>query len=375
MIKFPNIEQYIEYIAGWKDINGKQIGWYSQDPVISLASYDKKFVSSVAEQTMGSTPLTDRQATLAEKMIATYARQLRHHGIDQPGHKNYRLGLRPNRDRTRSLTRCGKNLNFKFPFSEQMIAEIKAFAKVSQGSVGWDHEEKIWKIAITEYNVSWAVTYAKANNVFLDEETEKMFASILEVEQVPYAIELNVKDGKCFIDNVPESMTDYINNRLGGFDDIYTLVDMAPVLGYTVNNDIIEIMKAEHSPAFIKLCTNRLIDFTPVDNKLEDLVEWAITMNRLPIVVYNANILQQPKLDVYKKYFTDDEIQIIPTSTLVADINPNAKVIYSHQILPEWDGVIRLLIAHQNLTFGVKKQIFMSKAEKIAYYVDRITKR
>jgi len=367
---FPHIETYLEFIGGHRDAQGKQTFSWMNPNRIKLATYDVNFIDSVTEQTMRNVGLTDKQAFLAEKLIATYEKQLKKLGIDQPDHKNYRLGIRTI-NRSKCLTLVDNKLHMRFPFDEDLINEIKLFAKTSQGIVFWDHENKVWSFANTEYNLSWAVMLAQSNGMQVDAEVMELFNLILEAEQTPYAIELKYGDDGCYIENAPSSMVEYLEAN-GGFDDIYKLVDYSGALGYTVSEEISQLMQTELGSPFMKLCADRAINMTPSTGacKMEDILEWAIAVDRTPIVVYNPNFLKVD-MTVFEKYFKPEEIQTIslkgdPTLPIVVD--PVAQIVYTNKVLPDWQGRMPLLITYANLMHGANKRRFLVCAEKVVYY-------
>jgi hypothetical protein len=371
----PSIEDYIEFIAGYKDQNGKIIGWFSPTSPIQLASYDTGFFQSVGEQISVGTALSDKQAALAEKLIATYARQLKKHNVEQPDHKKYRLGQRTV-DRSTSLTLATEEnvLRFRFPYDVRMINDIKAFMKDSQGDVTWNKDAKAWEFAVTEYNVSWTAAYAKMKGICLDKDTQELFELIMEAEQTPYKIELSVEDGKCVISNAPDSMLDYIAQHVDA-TDLYQMVDNAGVLGYTVSDELKEIFAQTHPPSFVKLCEQRTIEANPNDTDLTEILEWAKAVGRTPIIAYNPNYTKTD-MAAYRNAFAEDEIQIVKAGDSTDSVDFTKKLIYTNKILPLPSDVrIRLLITYANLMHGSTKRGLLTQADKIVYYCETLPKR
>lgn len=130
MAQYDYVEDYIMLIAGY-DVNTKVSAWASgltiissATPQVQLANYDVSFVDSAAAQVHGGVALTDRQATLAERLITKYERQLRKLGVEQPSSFKYKLGIRK-LDRTSSLTKDGDVMVLKFPYNESLIAQVR----------------------------------------------------------------------------------------------------------------------------------------------------------------------------------------------------------------------------------------------------------
>jgi hypothetical protein len=371
----PDIEHYLEFIGGAKDANGKTISWFCPTPVIQLASYDTKFIESINEQIQQQTPMSDRQAALAEKLIKNYERQLKKLGIAQPDHKKYRYGQRVV-DRSSSLTLSKDEdvLRFKFPFDNKMINDIKLFLKDSQGKVAWNKDTKSWEFAVTEYNVSWVAAYAKMKSICLDKETQELFELITAAEREPYKIELSVENGQCVISNAPDSMLEYIEKNIDS-TNLYEMVDNAGVLGYTVSDEIKEIFAQTHSPSFVKLCEQRTIEANPNDTDLTEILEWAKAVGRTPIMVYNPNYTRTT-MDAYKNAFGEDQIQIVGTGDPVESVDFTKQLIYTNKILPLPEGMrFPLLITYANLMHGSTKRSLLTQSDKIVYYCETLPKR
>lgn len=376
---FPFIEDYIEFIAGYKDIRGNYVGTWNV-PAISLASYDVSFVQSVATQTLEKgVSLSYKQAILVENLISKYERQLTKLHVEQPNHRAYRHPLREV-THVSSLTFEDEMLYFRFPFDNTKILEIKAFLPHAHGRVMWNKDKKAWVFAPTEFNVNWVVAYAQRYNIPVSKEVQEMFDLIIEAEKTPFKIELNMdEDGKFYIENAPESMQAYLDMYIG-LDDVLKLVDNAGVLGYTINKEIEEIVKAEYGSTFLKLCADRNIDLVPnskENHSLSDIIEWAIAVDRLPICVYNPNFLTADLFE-YKKYFTDDEIKVVTlkdNADFSEIVDEKIKVSYTNKIIPDWEGRMPLLITYANLMHGSTKKMFLDKAEKIVYYCATLPRR
>ena len=367
---YPDIETYIEVIAGWRDILGKTAHFWPSGPILKMAEFDEKFVSSMGEQLSVHKAMTDRQAATSERIIATYAMQLLARGIEQPDHKNYKFGIRTI-NRHSCLTLADNKLKFKFPFNADMVNSIKEFAKTSQGHVRWNSDEMVWEFANTEYNLSWAVTLAQSRHIEVASNCLELFNRIIEVEATPYKIEL-VYDGKFSITNAPDSMVEYIE-KSSGFDNIYSLVDMAGALSFSISDDIYKPMVSELGETFMKLCTSHTVGI-PVTNNLSEILEWAIAVNRLPICVYAPNFTK-PRLGCLPDYFAEDEIQIIaPTEHIPKPfkVDPRVKVIYTTQVIPEWEERLPLLISQVNLMHGTAKRAFTEVAEKVVYHCQQL---
>jgi hypothetical protein len=325
-------------------------------------------VQSVSEQLdFRQLGLTSKQSILVDKIIKKYERQLHKLGVEQPNHSNYKFPIRESITEN-SVKLVNDTLRYKFPFDNRIILAVKEFKREAQGTVEWNGAERSWVIALTEYNLNWIVSFASANNAVIDPGVMELYNQILEAEKVPFSITLRVKDGTCYIENGPSSMVEYLENNVG-FNNILALVDSAGICGYSIDNNIKEMITAEYGPAFIHFCKDRNIDFDPLKegkDAIKKVISWAKEVNRFPICVVNPFPTTED-LNIYKEIFGEDEIQIVGNKLSIG-IDPNAKLVYSNRVLTEWEGRLPLLITYANLHHGGNKRKFLNKAEKVVYY-------
>jgi hypothetical protein len=248
MISFNYVEDYLEVIAGKKSLPGagqQAPGHFWLGPVfapiINLARYDNSFLDSVTNATLAGSALTDKQSELAIKLINKYTRQLSGHGITvyDLSSPRYRKPLRII-DRSQNVEFDGTSLLLKFPYNTALIEQIRDMGKESQGRVRFDRDARVWKVAPTEYNINWVYSFAKANNFQIAPEVQEFMDAILACESVPHVICLRPN---MQIENASKSLVNYINQELGGFNDsnLMRLIDNAPILGYTIDEQILEI--------------------------------------------------------------------------------------------------------------------------------------
>ena len=186
MKKFNTVEDYLEIIVGHRDpITGNVkssssmlgfISGFSFEPAISLARYDVNVLSTMTNTTVSKDPLTERQGELACKIILKYERQLAKIGVDVSPVNNpvWRVPLR-RMDYSQSISIKDDVIIVKFPFNTTLIDEIKKFAKDSQGSSVWSPSNKVWEVALTEYNLSWLVTWGVKNGFNIDDRAKLIF--------------------------------------------------------------------------------------------------------------------------------------------------------------------------------------------------------
>lgn len=374
MYKFETVEDYLEIIAGYKEIaSGKKTStWFlGFNPIISLARYDTDVLDSMSSAATQGQALTERQGTLACKIILKYQRQLAAKMVDVSPVENpvWRQPLRK-MDYSRTVFMQDDRIKLRFPYDAKMIESIRDFRKDSQGLCEFNREEKLWNIALTEYNLSWVYTWAKHHQFEIDPAVQLLFDKLFELEQTQYAIELVCTDQGLDITNCPPSLREYIETKLGGFglDNLSVLVDASSELGYTVNSDLSTALIAEYGPRFVRLSNFRELRLNPesrtVDDDFASVLDYAVKTNRLPVVIYEPD-LSNRLLNRLEELYPHDQIQTW-SNKKVFEIEPGKKFI--HAIRPV-RGMQRIpmLISAAGMIFGGDKQIMMQSAAKIVY--------
>lgn len=372
MKTFPTIEDYLEVLAGKRDlITGilRPTSWLGHEfkPIVSLARYDVNFLDSVTNTTCAGNALTDRQAELSVKLVQKYHRQLANKGIelanvDPPRFRN------PLRivDRTKSVYIVEGVIELKFPYDNKLIEYIRAMAKESQGALKFDKDIKRWQIALTEYNLNWVHEMARQYEFEISDEITDLMNRILDMEKQGYAIQLVDTGAGYTINNASNSLIRYLEEHGGlGYDNKYQLADLAPVLGYTVSAEIEAQIEAELGGSAALLIKNREYDMHNAPDAVERIVKYAEATNRWPIVAYNPT--PDETLDDWMKYFKEDEVFVLKNKKEShLDILPHHKVIYTHKPLRYLDS-IPLLISHSGMLVGFDKQFMVGRTEKIIY--------
>lgn len=339
---FKYVEDYIEFIAGLRDRQGNVKGMFDTLPSpISLARYDVKVIESMAEQTVyHNKAYTDKQSELAARLVEKYRRQFSQltppvvlpEKLDQ-----FRYGIRQI-DRTKKIFVHNEKVIVKFPYDTKLIDTVKKQVKVGKGMAKFDAESKEWHMALTEDMINWAVTVGEANGFEIDSSIMTYYNKILEKEKEDYKIELVKTDTGYTITNAAPSLIEYINEHHGGFghDNLLHLVDASEVLGYTVDKWLYNELFAQVDVSFGLMISRRKHTFKSDKVKLEQVLEYARKVNRLPIHVYETGL---PKSN------TDEIIYL----------NRNADA----NVIP------KLLVSTTALMVGTKKQAWLANAEKI----------
>jgi len=358
MKTFPYIEDYLEIIAGYRDLSGTtaHLAFAEYKPIVNLARYDVKILESMSWSTLEGTALTERQGELAVKLVLKYARQLAQKGIDVgPAESpHWRCPLRK-MDYSRRLYINDDQLYLRFPYENQLIEDVRHFGKDSQGSVHWNKEQKVWQIALTEYNLSWMHTWASFQGFEIAAEVTQLLDAIKQVEQSDYAVELSINNNQLVIQNAQQSLIHYVETNLGGFglDNLLRLVDQSAVLGYTLSAEIESAVTETYGTQIYNLLSSREIKINPesptFESELDQVFEYARLVDRWPVVVYESSGSQQLKIAVESRM------------DLAAD-----RFIYSNKPNRSLQS-IPLLVSSAGLIFGGDKQIMIQRAEKVVY--------
>jgi hypothetical protein len=369
---YPHVEDYIEIIAGHKDPAGKsKYSIFSMPEVpINLARYDVKVVESFADQCQRGTGFTDRQAKLATDLVIKYERQLFKLGVDITPVKTQAVFRVPLREIDLSSRAWIENdiICIKFPFNNETIEAIRTEAKLSKGSINWQHEAKYWSADLTEYNVNWVHAFARAYNFDIDPSLTKVMNLLLEAEKTPHKIELRAGSDNLHIVNAHESLTEYIDNHLGGLttDNLLTVVDNAPILGYTVDKVIEEVVIEAYGTRFWSLCANRelKVDTMTSHTLVKDIIEYARATNRFPIYVYEPDLSERLKTE-FHKYFAGS---MITMTNNLKSIPEGIQVVYTTKIPRTPVDRIPLMISSAGMMYGGDRQVWIQTAEKIVYF-------
>ena len=297
MTKFPDLESYVEYIAGYIDINGKKVGGFFiyPTPVISLARYDTNVVENLATQTLNEqVAYSDKQAGLAAKIVQKYTRQLAKLGVEVPAElPPYRLGIRAV-DRSKRLYIENDQLCMRFPFDPKLIESLREQRKEATGTMLFDREARVWRLGMTEQNLCWAVFFAEQAGFEQTPEVQELYQKVLEVERSDFAIRLQATDTGFEITNASEYLVNYINEHLGGFgaDNLLALVDNAGSLGYSVDPALMEVIATMHGDKVALMASSRVVPLEKSDGyTLDDIVAYANLTDRMPAYVYDTQTL------------------------------------------------------------------------------------
>lgn len=340
---FTYIEEYVEFIGGYRDSSGKKLGLFSQVPSpLSLARYDVSIVSSLACQTAeDNKSYTDKQSLLAVKLVDKYRKQLANLKTpiflpEKAESLPFKLGIRQV-DRSKKVYLDDNKFVVKFPYDTKLIEIVKKQIREGYGLAKFDNEEKCWKMAMTEHMLNWIMAICPQNGFEIDGDVLELYNKMLEAEKQDFKIELDIVGDTPVISNAPNGLLEYIEEKLGGMslDNLLLLVDNSEVLGYTISDAVKEAVKIQY-PEFEKLIRKRKVNLKKDVDALAKVVEYARSVNRLPIHVYETGL---------PKKSTDEIIYL--NRGLGYEVSP------------------KLLVTTTSLMIGSRKESWLTNSEKI----------
>lgn len=363
MITFHTVEDYIECMAGVKTS-------HLHIPPVTLARYDRSPVHSFVAQIATGAGFTDRQSQLALRLLSTYKRQLANVGVDVTdiiATPRFKYALRQI-DRTKSATldTAGNTIALKFPFNSAHIDTIREFADSSEGAVYFDRDAKLWKFALTESCVNFAVAFSTAAGFDVQGELTEFADAITAEDENTFLIELQHSDTGLAISNASTALLEYIETNNGLVQgNLPWLVDSSAKSGYTVSPQILE------STAHAEFAVPFEIKLKKQNGAMQRLVDYAHAYNKFPIVSYQHETADAMQKEI-NQFFNPDEIVDLVRGLPSSPITEKTKVIHvirgtSYKSLPD---TIPLLLCYTNMMFGGVKSMMVQNADKVCYYCD-----
>lgn len=350
---------------------------------VKLASYDVQVLESLYQQVeWDNRPLTDRQADLVLRLIEKYTRQLKNFGIDNsavldPASRQYRYPVRKI-SRDFLIYRENDQIVVRFPYVQKIIDYIRIGRKSLDGSCEWDPEGRVWRLGFTESNLSFVMTLATVDNFQVDEDLLALFEQLGEVERQGYEIRLFKTADGYDIENAAQSLKDYVQTHLGGSgpDNLVRLVDHSPILGYTVAQDLLEQVRAEHGENVLRLLTSHRNNIEPSSLPISDIYRYAVLVDRFPILIYCPNPDDQIIEDIFHSGIIDPD-QIYQTGGRGRrQFDPDNHRVFFTKVLDRSRQVdTALKISFHNMTYGANSMRWLSSPGKIVYYCTELIPR
>lgn len=205
-----------------EDIIDKAFGvssWFAVDPAPAMPSYDYTLISSFAEQLTKNNALTEKQATVAERILSKYSSEISRcigqditSALAQP---TYRLGKRViNQAKTVQIVELNNNekvISVTFPYNENLVTQIKSYRSefnkkiialsgyVHNNQIDWNPETRSWIFALREDFADWIYETLKPLDFVFDQEFENIHAEIKNIkETMEKYIPMVIFDNHCF---------------------------------------------------------------------------------------------------------------------------------------------------------------------------------
>jgi hypothetical protein len=202
-------------------------------------------------------------------------------------------------------------------------------------------------------------TWASSNEFEISDSVNELNQVILDAEKTPYKIELRYGEQELEITNCPNSLREYINEHLGGFghDNLLRLVDASSLLGITIEDDLRTVIHQNWGSRFLQLASRTEIRVNPdartVDDDLASVLDYAVQVNRLPVVIYEPDLSERLLLQLRNLYPAEDIVTVGNAKNPAIDASK--KFIHTHKPLRSLER-IPMLISSAGMIFGGDKQ-------------------
>ena len=156
---------------------------------VSINPFDSNLIYSFHEQIARGSGFTEKQATVAVKILKRHVTKLKTLGFTDISqyleNPTYKLPLRTIMSYKRMSIIphdvYGRVVKMEFPFNEALLARIRN-EKMSLNYANWDPEDKSWIFSLDERSLSFLIKVANEENFQVDEEFENYQNQIKEIE-------------------------------------------------------------------------------------------------------------------------------------------------------------------------------------------------
>jgi hypothetical protein len=223
---------------------------------VKINAWDQQLIRSFADQINRGSGFTEKQGTLALKMLkkhsavlsAMYSTDITNF-LTNPTYK-YPFRLIGSLKKISFIKKdpMGSVIKVEFPYNEAYVNRIRS-VKEDLGHAVWDKEEKSWIFSLCEKNLVFLATFAKDENFQYDENFENYISQINAVmenmeKHVPMLILEN--NTPKFI-NIPKNIPELASN------DILKSVFEARKIGiFTWDENISNFLDSDEVPAIVR---------------------------------------------------------------------------------------------------------------------------
>lgn len=360
------LEDYIEYIAGIRDSQGK-LSLVPASP-IRLANYDVNFVDSLSRQTSAGTALTDKQFALADKLVHKYKKQLSTQGITLPDNLALRMPIRVvDRSNSIVLSEDGTELYLKFPYQPVLIDSLRQFSRISAGAVAFDGLKKHWSVSASVPNLVYMTHWANEHNFQIKFDVDALLQSLYEQCQYPL-LKFDAGYGTYQIESNPGSLdVDYVNSLPNIIDVLITAGNWQ----IPVDDSVIQYAKQQgYSDQWIQWSMKKMLHIRPDNIDAADFFNWVNTANLWP-VLWNSSDLAD--MEYLKNILGNDRVVNLVGRKLSKNSDPQKEklVLFSPIFTQKNVKSYGILVTKQSILYKFKPQ-WSQSTNKIVYWGDKI---
>jgi hypothetical protein len=354
------LEDYLEFIAGARDLTGQLIPRFVNTPVVSLANYDYGIVDSFAEQTLQGRGLTDRQSALAKKLVHKYRRQLKGLGVSVPEQLDHRIPIRVvDRSRTLIHNPATQNLELRFPFDGSLVEKIRNFGQNSCGQVAFDRDLRCWLIAATLPNVYYCWAWAQHHEFDIKFDIDELAKNL---EQEVNAYTLTQQDHQYQV-TPPISSLD-LTELNSGTMSLLAILNQATVWQVSVSEDILNQARAQYPKHWLDWTLERDVEIRSDQYSLSEVCGWLKALGRAPIFIKGF----EHSLDTIQECFGADQVCQLDNSRRGRKKSvPQVQVYMSSVLNNNQCPVPRIVFTDESVIYGIQSR-YSGQADKIVYY-------
>jgi hypothetical protein len=340
-----------------------------EDLILTLAygsgatvnAWDQKIIYSFADQISRGTGFTEKQATLAVKILKRHKKQLegslRLYIGDFYENPVYKFPLRTinNSKKISIISKNTRNkfIKVEFPYNETYITHIRQNKDKLDLAV-WDKEEKSWMFSLSENNLKFLMDLSIKEKFVVDEEFQGYCEQILNIikNMENYVPMLTMENNQLKFKNISENIPDLNTN------DLIESVFVARKYGITTlddsvcsaidNSDISDVVKEflktdpgenfhlnseKYTISELSLFVKHLspcLFIIPGGDELNSLKKTLEFLNNLEISNETISVMFRLPSETDKE-FND----FVKNSNLNSPINENTKIVFISGKLPK----------------------------------------
>lgn len=343
MQRYTFIEDYI------MDMGSTFLTWPPKQSQIKLARYDETIVQSMADQVNSGIPFTDKQATLALKLVTKYRKQWKKIGYDVTGQiesPKFKFPIRVI-DRRKVIDINRNKIEIRFPYDQNIISLIRSSQQIP-GSMIYNKDLKVWQAAITPPRILWCGEFGIKNDFEISDSFTQLFDSTIGAGIViPTLCE---KNGSLIIENAGDSLINYLDQH-GGIchSNLVRLIDLSGMCKYSVDKDLIAKVTTNEDIIDIMTSKEKNIQYTK-SVPIELIIDYIKLTGKKHIAIYDDYTLQiANKLTAS---LTPQEL----------DLDKINIICYTNNSLPKQ---VDLLLTSHTYMIGSRRQIICQQSGKI----------